>query len=133
MCACCHDGCCGPFEYYKKYALGGPNHWKFNNYMLKVDESKCVKCGTCVEWCFSQQGRVWNADHTAVEIHHDKCVGCGVCVRQCPEGALRLVLKPEDQRYEYPEDAFDLFDRNGKLEDYGVVVKVKRGRGKENA
>jgi ferredoxin len=43
-----------------------------------------------------------NEDEKA-EINLDRCIGCGLCVTTCPDEALKLQLKPEDQRVTPPE------------------------------
>jgi ferredoxin len=30
-------------------------------------------------------------------INLDRCIGCGLCINSCPEEALTLVSKPEEQ------------------------------------
>lgn len=113
ICSCCSDGCCGPFEYYKRYAMGGPNHWKASHYYVEKDQSKCTGCGECVKWCFSQEGMIRKEDGTIVH-QPDRCVSCGVCVRACPSHALILRLKKAEERYDYPATTLDLYDQQGK-------------------
>ena len=36
-------------------------------------------------------------NHTWAQVDEVRCVGCGVCALVCPEGALSLVRRPEDQ------------------------------------
>ena len=67
-----------------------------------IDESKCIKCGLCVNNCeyhaIIQQQRPcakvcgMNAIHSdeygRATIDHDKCVSCGMCLVSCPFGAI---------------------------------------------
>ncbi len=111
ICCCCPD-CCGPFDYYKKYGMGGPQHWKATNYYIEKNQAKCTNCGECVKWCFSQQGQILVGGFA--EHRPDRCVGCGICVQSCPNNALILRHKKPEECYTYPEDTFDLWVKQGK-------------------
>lgn len=37
------------------------------------------------------------------EINLERCIGCGLCVSTCPEQALSLKQKPEQQHFVPPE------------------------------
>ncbi|RLF57470.1 MAG: ferredoxin [Thermoplasmata archaeon] len=52
----------------------------------KVDESKCVGCGACVDTC--PNGAI-TLDGVA-KIDESKCIECGACVDTCPNGAISL-------------------------------------------
>ncbi len=55
---------------------------------LKLDESKCTGCGTCMEVC--PQG-VFRMNTRHVEIHdRDACMECGACSRNCPSEAVSV-------------------------------------------
>lgn len=52
----------------------------------KVDESKCIGCGTCVNAC------PWNMPTVNQETKKStKCILCGACAAGCPAGALSIV------------------------------------------
>lgn len=53
-----------------------------------VDESKCIGCGTCLEWCPVQAITI-DAGLKAY-IDHSICIGCGECRVTCPEGAIDI-------------------------------------------
>ena len=52
----------------------------------KVDESKCVGCGACVDVC--PNGAITLDD--VAKIDESKCIECGACVDACPQGAISL-------------------------------------------
>jgi len=44
-------------------------------------------------------------------ILRERCIGCGLCVPTCPEEALRLEQKPEEERYTPPPNRMERFRR----------------------
>ena len=58
---------------------------------VKVDDSKCTRCGLCVSHC-------------KVDIHHvgdQECIGCGECIGVCPTKAIswkgsKFTLQPNE-------------------------------------
>lgn len=65
--------------------------------LLKVDESKCLKCGICVSCCPSC---ILSMGEHGPECNFDRgCMSCGQCVAICPVGALDNKYTPlEKQR-----------------------------------
>jgi len=53
--------------------------------MLKINETACDGCGTCVAIC--PQGAIF-MPRTA-EIDLKLCVNCALCVKICPIGAIK--------------------------------------------
>jgi len=55
---------------------------------LRLDESKCVGCGMCLEVCphavFQMNGR-----HALIQ-DKDACMECGACSRNCPAAAITV-------------------------------------------
>lgn len=45
---------------------------------LKIDESKCTHCNTCVKSCLMD----------VKEVGDRECIECGECVKKCPEKAI---------------------------------------------
>ncbi|SHK11547.1 NADH-dependent [FeFe] hydrogenase, group A6 [Paramaledivibacter caminithermalis] len=63
------------------------------------DESKCIKCGRCVEVCNEVQGigAIYNINRSCEmkigtaydkELKNVKCTYCGQCINVCPVGAI---------------------------------------------
>jgi electron transport complex protein RnfB len=62
-------------------------------FLCQVDESLCVSCQICVEYC---QFDALTIDEFA-SINEHRCVGCGVCTLSCPEGALSLIRRSAEE------------------------------------
>ncbi|MCD8145533.1 MAG: 4Fe-4S dicluster domain-containing protein [Oscillospiraceae bacterium] len=67
-----------------------------------IDESKCIKCGKCINVCSYHaiirlerpcakacgMNAIKTDSHGRASIDHDKCVSCGMCLVNCPFGAI---------------------------------------------
>lgn len=53
---------------------------------VKIESSKCDKCGTCIGVCPSDALILTDT----LNIIEEKCSECGSCVRVCPFGALDI-------------------------------------------
>ncbi len=72
------------------------------NHHAKVDESKCIKCGKCLQVCpfnaiikttvpcedACPVGAIHKNEYGVAEIDFDKCISCGKCFAKCPFGAI---------------------------------------------
>jgi ferredoxin len=88
ICNCCACCCTG------LYALNVVNYPSYapSRFRVRLDESACTGCGTCVDRCQFLAIKVGDI----AEIELDKCFGCGNCVKTCPGGALILEeVRPE--------------------------------------
>ena len=55
----------------------------------RVDERRCVSCGTCERECPREAVKVWRGCYAVVD--EQLCVGCGACSRACPADCIELV------------------------------------------
>ena len=85
ICSCCPCSC---------HTLGGLIRYGIHTqvltsrYVAENDESKCIKCGTCVERCNFLARNMVDRERT---YDKSRCFGCGLCVSTCPASAIRLV------------------------------------------
>lgn len=61
--------------------------------MIKVDKSKCIKCGRCLRDCYFECINPIDWDNPVAE---EQCMVCGHCIAVCPVKAISL----EDDEYE---------------------------------
>jgi ferredoxin len=61
---------------------------------VKIDPTKCVGCGTCLEVCVFKGREILEGKTT---INPEMCLGCGRCVDICPNGAISIEI--EDPSY----------------------------------
>jgi len=85
ICNCC-GCCCGILQSMKSSTM--PSMAASSNYLLRVDQERCVACGECVERC--HMGAL-SVDIKGAQVDPNRCVGCGVCANFCPSEALCLV------------------------------------------
>lgn len=85
ICNCCWD-CCGVFGSYNRGIIPLNLHAFFIARL--ADESSCVGCGTCRDYCPVQA--ISLVDDSS-RIDTEKCIGCGQCELQCSQNAIRMV------------------------------------------
>jgi NAD-dependent dihydropyrimidine dehydrogenase PreA subunit len=59
-----------------------------NRTRIKIDENRCMGCGTCVAGCHG--GALQIIDGKARIINEDYCDRLGVCIGTCPVGAIEM-------------------------------------------
>ncbi len=82
ICNCC-SCCCGAMQSHRN----GTPMLAASGYVCRADESLCIGCGECAEFC--QFGALSLSDFTTT-VDLEACMGCGVCVDKCAQGALAL-------------------------------------------
>ncbi|MEM3948509.1 MAG: 4Fe-4S binding protein [Zestosphaera sp.] len=90
----------GRFNYVERTAF------RIEDPLLKVDSSKCVVCGRCVEACSRAGAKVLNyvnrGIHSIISTPYQEpfekvgCIYCGLCVAYCPVGAINFKLDLEN-------------------------------------
>ena len=73
-----------------------------DNYVARIDKSKCVECGLCAKACpysaiinhkrpceqACKVKAISMSETKAAKIDNSKCISCGACVYMCPWGAI---------------------------------------------
>ncbi len=96
MCFCDDDQCIYRTFMKRRGESLDNTYRKMPGLSVLVDETKCVKCETCVDRCFVSAIEI-RGESAAIR---DDCKGCGVCVRYCDEGAISLNMENEEQMFQ---------------------------------
>ena len=75
-----------------------------SSFIAKYEPDVCVGCGVCLGRC---QMEAISNDGGGISLNTDRCIGCGLCVSTCPNGALKLIRKPEGTQREVPGTFYD--------------------------
>lgn len=82
ICNCC-SCCCGAMQAQRN----GVPMLASSGYVAEIDESLCLGCGNCADYCpfgaLEVQGEI-NV------VNQEKCMGCGVCLSKCDFEAIFL-------------------------------------------
>ena len=100
ICNCCTCSC-GILRGISE--LGIANAIAQSAFINTVDEDLCMACEDCLDYC---QFDALSMEIT-VQVNQLRCVGCGVCVQACPENALILVRRPEQEVVPVPSSKSD--------------------------
>ncbi len=90
--------------------------------MATKDDSKCIRCGKCVERCR------FGAFDDDLKLHQDRCEGCAVCTLVCPVGAIWMTDRLSGEAY-VSETRFGLMSHarlNPGGEASGMLVSLVR-------
>lgn len=111
ICNCC-GCCCGVLRGINK--MGFPASQVVNShYYAEIDPEACTACGLCAE----ERCQVNAIEQTeeCFQVVKEKCIGCGLCVRTCPEEAISLVRKPEEQIEIPPKDEMQWYMARARM------------------
>ena len=81
-------------------------------YIATKNPYKCQHCGFCEEYVACSSKYVG---------YSDECVGCGACVMVCPENALTLVRRPEEEIKPIYKDERDWMEARAEIR--GIDIK----------
>jgi len=87
LCNCC-ECCCFFIQALKKRGIF--TSMGESGYAASLDPELCNQCGICLDKCLfgaiSENGE-------SIEFDEAKCFGCGLCAYNCPQEAVKLILK----------------------------------------
>ena len=98
ICCCCGD-CCEVLAIAKRHPR--PAEILVSPFRAVVDEVLCSACGDCEFRC---QMDAIGVDNGYAVVNHGRCIGCGLCVTDCPDEAVTLVRKPEEEQLPVPRN-----------------------------
>jgi NAD-dependent dihydropyrimidine dehydrogenase PreA subunit len=121
ICGCC-SCCCTILRGFTQ--LHSANAIAKSRWLAQVDPDLCTGCETCIdERC--QVGAISMADGVAV-VQADNCIGCGLCASECPDGAVTMILRPQEIA-EPPatvvEMGLKIANEKGRLEKFMELMK----------
>ena len=100
ICNCC-GCCCEALAAVKRFGIV---HTMHSNFIISLDQDKCLACGKCSRACpvnalhtpaaSEEAAPIAKPRRTPPDLREDICLGCGVCVRVCPAGCLKLTRRP---------------------------------------
>jgi len=123
MCNCCKD-CCNALRALNQ--MPKPSEVVFNNYYAGVDQEECTACETCIDRC--QMDAVAIDELQVAMVDTNRCIGCGLCVTTCPSGAIKLEMKPEEQRLKSPANGQELMNLTAEKRGKSLIPLFMRNK-----
>lgn len=111
ICNCC-GCCCGVLRGINELGIDASTVIN-SNYYAQIDPELCEACGICAdERC---QVNAIEDDGSSYRVVVEKCIGCGLCVTTCPNQAVSLVRKPEEQIETPPKDEMEWYKVRARM------------------
>lgn len=83
--------------------------------LIKVDESKCIGCNSCVRVCPTHAANIVNKNENGritIKIDDKKCIACGECIKACSNHGARA----------FNDDTLQFINDIKKTDDIIVIV-----------
>lgn len=93
---------------------------KFSYFKMRVDESKCSKCGMCMKNCKAACIEVKKGE--PVKIDYTRCVDCGNCELVCAKSAISLRKPCKTTASAGPQDSKENISRRSFLGVLGIAA-----------
>lgn len=101
ICNCCTCSC-GILRGIAEFGIA--NAVAHSAFVNSVDDELCTGCELCLDSC---QFEALSVTDGLAQVSLLRCVGCGVCVPVCPDGALGLVRRSEQDVLPVPLNIMD--------------------------
>jgi ferredoxin len=89
LCNCC-ECCCVFVQGLKKHGVF--TSIGKSGFIALLNLEKCNQCEICVEKCIFE---AISYEREEIKFMNDRCFGCGLCAYNCPQEAIKLILKEE--------------------------------------
>lgn len=110
LCNCCNC-CCSSLSV--KVANDGKNFGfgqAASGFIACIDEDICAGCTRyCMEGC---QTAALYEENGISTLKTGRCIGCGLCVVACPQGAIALVRRKEEDLPQVASSMADLYEKS---------------------
>lgn len=90
LCNCC-ECCCVFIQGLKIFGIS--TSIGKSGFVANVSDALCDLCGLCIDKCIFDAILLENED---IVINEYKCFGCGLCSYHCPQSAIQLILKKNE-------------------------------------
>lgn len=61
--------------------------------IVKINNSKCIKCMECIKYCPTN---VFKLENNLIKANEEKCIYCKGCEVLCPTKAIKLIALNEN-------------------------------------
>ena len=108
ICNCC-GCCCGVLQGLKMLgkADGANSH-----YYARINPEECIACGVCADERCQMEAIIEEDDYYSIIT--ERCIGCGLCLTTCPQEAIQLIQKSDQEWTPPPKDEKQWFEERGR-------------------